>query len=162
MPFVVGTKKDIMYFSAANIWLQYYPGYRLFHYNISMRSQYFYRPQRSWAKVIFSQACVKNSVHRGEGRVSASVHAWIHHHPPPPGADTPPPGADPLGKQTAAAYGQRAAGTHPTAMHSCYRMWSIDLICLARHYYTSTEKYIENFKSPGSCFSIIFKNSKGQ
>ena len=24
-----------------------------------------YRPQRSWAKVIFSQACVKNSVHRG-------------------------------------------------------------------------------------------------
>ena len=84
VPFVVGTKKDIMYFSAANIWLQYYPGYRLFHYNISMRSQYF------------------------------------------------------------------------------YRMWSIDLICLARHTYTSTEKYIENFKSPGSCFSIIFKNSKGQ
>ena len=24
-----------------------------------------YRPQRSWAKVIFSEACVKNSVHRG-------------------------------------------------------------------------------------------------
>ena len=31
---------------------------------------------------------------------------------PPPGADTPP------GTQTA-AYGQRAAGTHPTGMHSC-------------------------------------------
>ena len=44
----------------------------------------FYRLQRSWAKVIFSQACVKNSVHRGG--VSASVHAGIH----PPGADTPP------------------------------------------------------------------------
>ena len=33
---------------------------------------------------------------------------------PPPRADPPPPG-----KQTA-AYGQRAAGTHPTGMHSCY------------------------------------------
>ena len=26
---------------------------------------YFYRPQRSWGKVIFSEACVKNSVHSG-------------------------------------------------------------------------------------------------
>ena len=25
----------------------------------------FYRPQRSWGKVIFSEACVNNSVHRG-------------------------------------------------------------------------------------------------
>ena len=33
--------------------------------------QYFYRPQRSCGKVIFSQVCVKNSV---QG-VSASVHA---------------------------------------------------------------------------------------
>ena len=29
------------------------------------------------------------------------------------------PVGDPPGKQTA-AYGQRAAGTHPTGMHSCY------------------------------------------
>ena len=50
------------------------------------RRGYFYRPQRSWAKVIFSQACVKNSVHGG-GRVSASVHAGIH--PPPDQAHTP-------------------------------------------------------------------------
>ena len=48
-------------------------------------ASYFYRPQRSWAKVIFSQACVKNSVHRG-GRVSASVHAGI---PPPRTRHTP-------------------------------------------------------------------------
>ena len=48
-----------------------------------------YRPQRSWAKVIFSEMCVKNSVHSGGG-VSASVHAGIH----PPGADPPIPGAD--------------------------------------------------------------------
>ena len=27
----------------------------------------FYRPQRSWGKVIFSEACVKNSVHGGGG-----------------------------------------------------------------------------------------------
>ena len=31
---------------------------------------YFYRPQRSWGKVIFSEACVKNSVYREGG------HAW--------------------------------------------------------------------------------------
>ena len=48
-------------------------------------------------------------------------------HPPeqtPPRPDTPPPGRDPTwtrpppGKQTP-GYGQRAAGTHPTGMHSC-------------------------------------------
>ena len=50
-----------------------------------------YRPQRSWGKVMFSQA----SVILLTGAVSASVHAGIH----PLGADTPreqttPPGAD--------------------------------------------------------------------
>ena len=30
-------------------------------------NRHFYRPQRSWGKVIFSEACVKNSVHREEG-----------------------------------------------------------------------------------------------
>ena len=39
----------------------------------------YYRPQRSCGKVIFSQACVKNSVHGGG--VSAPVHAGIHTHP---------------------------------------------------------------------------------
>ena len=61
-----------------------------------------YRPQRSCGQGnIFAPVC--HSVHRGEG-VSASVHAGI---PPPPQDQTPP------------AYGQRAAGTHPTGMHSC-------------------------------------------
>ena len=101
------------------------------------------------------------------GRVSASVHAGVHHPNPPQGADPPdPPGSrhppwtrhptradtprtrhppdqapppsrsrhplpgeqtpppdhvHPPGKQTA-AYGQRAAGTHPTGMHSCLLM----------------------------------------
>ena len=55
---------------------------------------HFYCPQRSWGKVIFSEACVKNSVHKGGG--SGSVQAG----PPQPRADTPPweqtppPGAD--------------------------------------------------------------------
>ena len=47
-----------------------------------------YRPQRSWGKVMFSQASV---ILLTGG--SASVHAGIHTHPPwadPPGADTPP------------------------------------------------------------------------
>ena len=49
---------------------------------------YLYRPQRSCVNVIFSQACVKNSVHGGGGEVSASLYAGIH---PPPGQTTPPP-----------------------------------------------------------------------
>ena len=54
----------------------------------------YYRPQRSWGKIIFSEACVRNSVHRG---VSAPLHAGIHtplgpeaDTPPGPEADTPP------------------------------------------------------------------------
>ena len=35
-----------------------------------------YRPQRSWGKVIFSEACVKNSVHGGACMV-ARGHAWL-------------------------------------------------------------------------------------
>ena len=74
------------------------------------------------------------SVILSTGGVSASVHVGIpppwSRHPPPLGADTPeaytpsppreqtPPRADTPRKQTP-AYGQRAAGTHPTGMHSC-------------------------------------------
>ena len=36
---------------------------------------FYYRPQRSWGKVIFSEACVKNSV---GGGVSAPLHAGRH------------------------------------------------------------------------------------
>ena len=52
-------------------------------------------------------------------------HPWIrHHHPPPPRPDTLPPrsGTTSPGKQTP-AYGLRAAGTHPTGMHSCYSVF---------------------------------------
>ena len=30
-------------------------------------SHFHYHPQRNWGKVIFSEACLKNSVHRGRG-----------------------------------------------------------------------------------------------
>ena len=46
--------------------------------------------------------------------------------PPPDQADPIPPGREnaPTGKKTA-AYGQLAAGTHPTGMHSCYIIISL-------------------------------------
>ena len=70
---------------------------------------------------MFSQACVKNSVHRGGGV-----------HTPPgqtshPRADTPP-GQTPQTRQTPPQQMATAAdGTHPTGMHSClhttFRFW---------------------------------------
>ena len=53
-----------------------------------------YRPQRSWAKVMFLQASV--ILLTGGGGVSASVHAGIH----PPWEQTPPPKADTPLEQT--------------------------------------------------------------
>ena len=68
-----------------------------------------------WGKVIFSQACVKNSVHRG-GAWSRGVCSggWV---PGPRGsAQGGLPGGDP--PRTASAVGS----THPTGMHSCYQL----------------------------------------
>ena len=91
-------------------------------------SKCYYRPQRSCGQGnIFAPVC--HSVHGG-GVVSQKALRQT-----PPAADTPPekthpPGADtpsdqtppdqthPPPKQTP-AYGLRAAGTHPTGMHSC-------------------------------------------
>ena len=96
------------------------------------------------AKVMFLQVSVIHSVHRGGGGLPQCMlgyHPPGTRHPPRPGthppdrhtprpgtpprdqADTPPgpgpgrPPRDPPGKQTP-AYGLRAAGTHPTGMHS--------------------------------------------
>ena len=79
------------------------------------------------AKVMFLQVYVCPQ----GGRVSASVHAGMppqtRQTSPQDQADTSPPGTrqtlpqtrqTPPGKQTP-AYGLRAAGTHPTGMHSC-------------------------------------------
>ena len=78
------------------------------------------------AKVMFLQVCVCP-----RGGVSLSA-CWDQADPPPPGPgrhpprtrqtppirQIPPDQADPPPKQTP-AYGLRAAGTHPTGMHSC-------------------------------------------
>ena len=58
-----------------------------------------YRPQRSWAKVIFSQACVKNSVHRGRGEGVCLSACWDIPPRPgtPPGPGTPPQSRHPPG-----------------------------------------------------------------
>ena len=80
-----------------------------------------YRPQRSCGQGnIFTP--VRHSVHRGGspvGRTPPGPDPPCQGEPPrpdPPWHLSPPP---PRRKQTA-AYGQRAAGTHPTGMHSCY------------------------------------------
>ena len=93
-----------------------------------------YRPQQSWAKVIFSQACVKNSVHRGEGVCLSAcwdttpgpgkppreqTPSWTRQTPQPAPGRPPPDQADPPTKHTP-AYGLRAAGTHPTGRHYCF------------------------------------------
>ena len=88
------------------------------------------------AKVIFLHLSIIHSVHSG-----VLPQCMLGYHPPraePPGADPQsgslleqtPPGADPPRADTPTpppprkqtpAYGLRAAGTHPTGMHSCCR-----------------------------------------
>ena len=84
-----------------------------------MQSINFYRPQRSWGKVIFSVACVKNSVHRGGSTwAGASSEAGT---PPsryrhPPGQVYPPsPGQVPLWQVHPLAGTPPRAGTSPSA-----------------------------------------------
>ena len=106
--------------------------------------QYIYRLQRSWGKVIFSEACVKNSVHRGvvsgptpgggrfgvwlwglrptpEGEVGGSGQGVIKAHTHTRGLQTHTQGVYSSmhwgrpSKQMATA----AGGKHPTGMHSC-------------------------------------------
>ena len=110
------------------------------------RDHSYYRPQRSCGQGnIFTPVC--HSVHRGRGFClnacwdttlpGADTSPWSSHPPgtdtplgadttpqeqtPPPGAANPPPppGADTPPREQTSAYGLRAAGTHPTGMHSC-------------------------------------------
>ena len=70
-----------------------------------------------WGKVIFSVACVKNSVHRGKR--SASVHARIP--PPPSRADhPPPPGQDTLGPGTPPPDQAPPLSRHPPYIHTVH------------------------------------------
>ena len=77
----------------------------------------------SCGKVMFSQVCVKHSVHGGRvsasglGRVPASGSSGAVHPPgrhPHPRADTP---------ETATA----ADGTYPTGMHSCFTLHPVQV-----------------------------------
>ena len=75
---------------------------------LSIFTKFFTVRKRSCEKVMFSQVCVKNSVHSGEVYTPLAD---------TPRADTPgqtPPRQTPP-QQTATA----ADGTHPTGMHSC-------------------------------------------
>ena len=65
----------------------------------------------SCGKVMFLQACVKNSVHGGSRQT-----------PPPSGRHLPQ--ADtPLVRQTPPETATAADGTHPTGMHSCFSLF---------------------------------------
>ena len=90
------------------------------------RIWHFYHPQRSCGKVIFSQACVKNSV----GGVSASVHAGIH-----PLGQTPPGQTHPLGRHHPQADTPQPvhAGIHTSACWDTHP--SLPIVCWDRHGY---------------------------
>ena len=98
--------------------------------NISTIDANFYCPQRSCGKVMFLYMSVILSTAR-VCHISPQADTPLGRHPPgrPPWADTPeqttagqtlsladaPPSA-----QCMLGYGQKAGGTHPTGMHSCY------------------------------------------
>ena len=67
--------------------------------------------KRGCGKVMFSQACVKNSVHLGGGCPGPGPGGVC-----PRGVSRPRPGG--VSAQTATA----ADGTHPTGMHSCSKL----------------------------------------
>ena len=76
------------------------------------RKQYVYRPRTKFAKVMFSQVFVcpqMGGLHLGVG----SLHPGGGESASKGVGQTPPP-SDTTG------YGQRAGGTHPTGMHSCF------------------------------------------
>ena len=86
-----------------------------------------YHPQRSCGKVIFSQVCVKNSDHGGGGVYLSAC--WDTHTPPAQsmlGYTQPLPSAcldtSPFPVHAGIDMATAADGTHPTGMHSCYRI----------------------------------------
>ena len=99
-------------------------------------SSNFYRPQRSCGQGnIFTGVCLST----GGGGCLPQCMLGCH---TPPGMENPPPPAPPIGwrtppdgepprmetppeKQTP-AYGLRAAGTHPTGMHSCFLFFFVE------------------------------------
>ena len=70
----------------------------------------FYRPQRSWAKVIFSQACVKNSVHRRGG--GCLPQCMLGYTTPPGPGHTPPEQTPPQTRHPPGSRHSLGPGTH--------------------------------------------------
>ena len=75
-----------------------------------------------WGKVIFSVACVKNSVHSGGGVcLSACWDTTSVPEQTPPRADPPEVDKTTLPPAVhAGRYSQQAGGMHPTGMQSCF------------------------------------------
>ena len=121
--------------------------------------------------VILFTGGVSASVHAGipppQEQTPPGVDTLPLEQTPPIGSRHPPPGADPQDpprsrhppradtprsrhppvKQTL-AYGQRAAGTHPTGMHSCFKIGLLSLPC----------KMVQFFETPSAAktgFSMI-------
>ena len=133
-----------------------------------LQREHFYRPQRSWAKVMFLQASVILST---TGRCLPQWMLGYH----PPGADTPPgsrhpPGADPPRsrhppKETP-AYGQRAAGTHPTGMHSClFKFWRtkvlfVTLLITLFWTFGYVSSWFQRVPKTNSCFNYLSDSLK--
>ena len=75
-----------------------------------LSSNTYYRPQRSWGKVMFLQASVILLTRGGLPQYMLGYHTpWSRH---------PPPGAEHAGR-----YGQRTGGTHTTGVQSCIKCY---------------------------------------
>ena len=108
--------------------------------------------KRSCEKVMFSQACVNNSVQKGG--VSASVHAGIHPHlgrPPQkhtPWKHTSLEAYTPLEVQPPSPTFTAADCTHPTGILSCYMVYSQLQLSSSSKRRTSKWSCVEMLSSP--------------
>ena len=73
----------------------------------------YYRPQRSWDKVIFLVACVKNSVHRGSTWAGTPLSRYTPRKVHPLGKYTPRAGTHPQGRYMPPRQLHPRAGTLP-------------------------------------------------
>ena len=100
---------------------------------------YLYRPQRSCGQgYVFTRVC--DSVHRGgsPGRGNPPGQGESPREQTPQQGE-PPPGSRPPPRKHTPAYGQRVAGTHPTGMHSCYRVVNPPVLCAGRTFWTESK-----------------------
>ena len=86
-----------------------------------------------WGKVIFLHLFVILFTGGGLPQCMLAYHTptgTMHHHPPRDHA--PPRTMHPSGAEHAGRYGQRAAGTHPTGMQSCFLLCPSQSLSLSR------------------------------